>query len=104
MRLDWFIWQRKRRKYKNEAAAFCFEGAALAEVKWCDNGEDHSGPYFTVILIATEAGPGTRVGNRKRRIGRLTIARLCWTCLRKAEFRVQGQQLPIQMTQDPTED
>lgn len=73
-------------------------------MKWCDKGADHRGPYFTLIAVATEVGPQTRVGNRKRRIGRRTVARLCQTCLRMAEFRLEGQDMLVSMAQDPTND
>ncbi len=60
------------------------------ETQWCDNGQAHGGPFFTIIGVALEIGPGTRQKNRKRIQARKTLGRLCAECLRRTVFRMEG--------------
>lgn len=53
----------------------------------CDESEGHSGPFFTVTVLAVLVGSGTRGKHQKRRVGRKTIGRFCRECVRSLEFR-----------------
>lgn len=80
---------------------------AAKKIEWCDNGADggtHNAPFFTVTVLAVQAGPGTRGRGFKRRILRQTLGRVCEGCLKRAEFRGQGRVLLIAEGSDRARD
>lgn len=50
----------------------------------------HTGPFWSVSMIAREVGPGARVRGRKRTECRLQMVKLCSRCLFLARFDVRG--------------
>lgn len=69
----------------------------------CGKSPDHAGPYFTVSLIASEIGPGSRTGKkrRKRRVLRETVLRLCEECLLLTEFHGAGKTFQLRKGERP---
>lgn len=74
-----------------------------AKIQWCENGQAHRGPFFTVIGLALEVGPGTRLKHRKRIQARKTLSRLCADCLRTAVFRFSGGEFYTLASRDAAE-
>ena len=57
----------------------------------CKGGQDS--PVYTVTVLATRVGHGTRLKGNRREVGRKKHGRYCVECLRTAEFRVSGAEL-----------
>jgi hypothetical protein len=69
-------------------------------MKWCENGEKHLGPYFTITVSAVEVGPQTGRKDYKRITARQIVCRLCSECLRTAVIRLEGGKLIAEDVQD----
>ena len=54
----------------------------------CNLDKTHNGPYFTVTTLAALLGEGTRRKDRKRRVTRKVLGRLCRDCANRLEFRI----------------
>lgn len=76
----------------------------MDRTQWCENGQAHRGPFFTVSILALEVGPGSRQKNRTHILARKTLARLCATCLRGARLRLEGREFFTLASRDLTRD
>ena len=59
----------------------------------CHRSESHKGPYFTITVVAFQAGPGTRARGKERRQVRYVVGRLCRKCVSCSLIRVRGEKL-----------
>ena len=59
----------------------------------CRESEKHRGPFFTVTVVARQAGRGTRIGGKERREYRHVLGRVCRKCLRSCTVKARGKNL-----------
>lgn len=66
-------------------------------VNLCDGADvcksGGTAPVYTVTVLATRVGQGSRLKGNQREVGRKKHGRYCVECLRAAEFRVSGAEL-----------
>jgi hypothetical protein len=69
-------------------------GRALeVSTKTCDLDATHTGPLFTLTVLAVLLGPGTRRKDQKRRVARKVLGCFCLDCAKSLEFRVGTAEL-----------
>jgi len=59
----------------------------------CRESESHRGPFFTVTVVARQAGRGSRIGGRQRREYRHVLGRVCRKCLRSCVVKAREKNL-----------
>jgi hypothetical protein len=59
----------------------------------CRESETHRGPFFTVTVVARQAGRGSRIGGKERREYRHVLGRVCRKCLRSCMVKARGKNL-----------
>lgn len=59
----------------------------------CKESDTHRGPFFTVTVVARQAGRGSRIGGKERREYRHVLGRVCRMCLRRAIVKARGENL-----------
>ena len=65
----------------------------MSPKRTCDQSPKHRGPFFTVTIVAREAGRGSRIGGKPRREYRHVLGHVCRKCLRAAVIRAKGKNL-----------
>jgi hypothetical protein len=65
----------------------------MSPKRTCDQSPKHRGPFFTVTIVAREAGRGSRIGGKPRREYRHVLGHVCRKCLRSAVIRARGKNL-----------
>jgi hypothetical protein len=62
-------------------------------VEKCRESEKHRGPFFTVTVVARQAGRGSRRGGKERLEYRHVLGRVCRKCLRSCMVKARGKNL-----------
>jgi hypothetical protein len=65
----------------------------MSPKRTCDQSPDHRGKFFTVTIVAREAGRGSRIGGKPRREYRHVLGQVCRKCLRAAVIKARGKNL-----------
>jgi hypothetical protein len=65
----------------------------MSPKRTCDQSPKHRGPFFTVTVMAREAGRGSRLGGKPRREYRHVLGHVCRKCLRAAIIKARGKNL-----------
>jgi len=73
-------------------------------LEWCDGGKNHTGPFFTISVLAVEVGPRTGRKGYKRISARQIVTRLCAECLRVTTIHLEGLKLISEKAQDTAND
>ena len=65
----------------------------MSPKRTCDTSPLHTGKFFTVTIVAREAGRGSRIGGKPRREYRHVLGQVCRKCLRAAVIKARGKNL-----------